>query len=93
MKLLFCPHCTDAVKIKLILTECECGKCVAVYRDHINIDWNGQGILLGINNSSLRNAILTDRAGIDPTRGTDFIAFTISPKAESVKIVPGLSLT
>jgi hypothetical protein len=52
MKLLYCYNCQDIKSIELDETKCNCGQVKAKYVDKNNVEWNGRGYILGINNSS-----------------------------------------
>lgn len=56
MKLLYCHVCGDIRKLGENPTDCACGIVTACYTDDIHATWNGQGLILGINNTGFRNA-------------------------------------
>ena len=58
MKLLFCPLCTDVCKLFRGLTWCQCERsCARLLEDEIHAEVGGEGIILGIGNTSFEKAI------------------------------------
>ena len=76
MKLLYCPHCNDIIKLRSEARRtCWCGKSGGMYMpDGINAIIDGDAIPLGILNSALEVALKErPQSGI----GTRFEAFVI----------------
>jgi len=85
MKLIFCPHCHDVVKMRVgIKTFCECGKSWGAYTDNLNAVRNEQCIPLGFTNGSLVNAINHQP---EEGLGKNFEAFIIPKNVPSIRVV------
>jgi hypothetical protein len=85
MKLIFCPHCQDVVKLALTTRTCECGMAGGRYLDDaLHAEVWGSAIPLGFANSSLASALL-----VRPDRGMgrEFTAFVIPYECPTVKLV------
>lgn len=81
MKLLFCPHCQDVLKLKTERRECGCGKSWGLYEDRRQARIGGSAIPLGINNRSLLAALeISPESG----SGSAFDAFVIPKDAPSI---------
>lgn len=84
MKLLLCKNCQDIVR-PLIGKErsCECGSCTVIgSHDNVTIIYSGEkAVILGIKNSSLKNAVARRP---DYGQGEDFVAFVIPKNCSSV---------
>ena len=75
MKLIFCPHCQDVVKIRRDPRRCWCGKSGGLYKeDGLNAIIYGDAIPLGFLNSTFSKA-LKERPFSGA--GTEFKAFVI----------------
>lgn len=74
MKLIYCPHCYDIVKLHRQVTTCECGKSFGAYLDDLHAVYFGDAIPLGIDNPSFVSALENQPASGD---GTRFEAFVI----------------
>lgn len=87
MKLLLCLTCSDirALRSKGV-TTCECGKTKGRYVDSINAEWNGQGLILGFDNSSLIHAMKKHNNKTHEYMGERFEAFIIPDYAISLRI-------
>ncbi len=86
MKLLYCRECGCIRSIKIEITTCDCGKVKARYLDVLKIIWNGEGKILGINNSSLQYALKEEeKSSRSNLLGVEFESFVV-PKCESVVI-------
>ena len=58
MKLIYCPHCFDVVKLRVEeLRYCYCKKSWGMYVDRIKAVCGGQCIPMGINNYSMDYAL------------------------------------
>ncbi len=81
MKLLFCPHCQDVLKLLRKRRDCDCGASWGYYEDDLVAKIGGDAIPLGFGNRSFIDA-LEGR----PTdgRGSQFQAFVIPTSAPSV---------
>ncbi len=96
MKLMYCDWCKDIKAIKKTLYSCDCGKVRAKYIDEKEIRnyldsskiiWNGEGSILGINDTSFLHALNKDKNVLKPTLlGYDFEAFVIPKSAGSIII-------
>ncbi len=80
MKLLYCTTCGDVRLIRMAHTECLCGTVKAKYVNLINVEWNGEGFLLGFSNPEFRKVVKENNNG-------EFKAFVLPRKCGSVKIV------
>ena len=57
MKLLFCPECSDVIKLIVgELRSCQCGKVKGKYIDNTHAEVDGEGYSLAIGNGSLMMA-------------------------------------
>lgn len=81
MKLLFCPHCQDVLKLRFEQRTCECGKSWGHYVDEKQAVIGGAAIPLGIGNRSLVDALESRPA---EGQGTTFVAFVIPMQSPSV---------
>ena len=76
MKLLLCKFCQDVVKPSLReIRFCECKQC-SIKADGIqNVNYTGEyAIIIGFNNSSLRNAVINQP---EKGQGKEFISFVL----------------
>lgn len=83
MKLLFCPHCQDILKLhSATLRTCHCGKSSGQCdKDGLHVTITGQAIPLGMDNTSLLNALESrPKSG----KGSAFDAFVIPVHCETV---------
>lgn len=77
MKLLFCPHCQDVLKLQVEKRVCQCGKSWGHYTGELHATIGGSAVPLGFDNRSLSDAMEQRPAeGL----GSTFAAFVI-PKA------------
>ena len=74
MKLIYCPHCEDIVKLRHYRTTCECGRSYGAYLDNLYAVYAGDAIPLGIDNLSIAAAIEARPAS---GRGKHFTTFVI----------------
>ncbi|BBN90565.1 MULTISPECIES: hypothetical protein [Rhodocyclales] len=81
MKLLFCPHCQDVLKLRFEQRTCECGKSWGRYEDEEHARIGGAAVPLGIGNRSLVDALESRPAD---GKGTTFLAFVIPLQSPSV---------
>ena len=85
MKLLLCKKCQDVIKLTYDERTCKCGSVGGKYVDNINVEYYGDlAVLLGFNNSSLRNAVINQP---DNGMGKEFIAFVMPKKIKTAKKV------
>ena len=84
MKLIFCPHCEDVVKIKRVKTFCSCKKCWGWYKkDGLHVIINKDAIPLGFSNPTLAEALyLRPAAGL----GSRFEAFVIPIECPTIEV-------
>lgn len=82
MKLIFCPECSDVVRLVDYSRQCECGKSTGRYLDEVNAITTGLAIPLGIANPSLLEA-LNNRP--EEGLGSRFEAFVIPRKCPTIK--------
>jgi len=71
------------------MSQCFCGRVKAQYIDNLNVEWNGHGWLLGINNSSLITALTSQFKDGDHADGSgrSFEAFVLPMLTKSVKLI------
>ncbi len=81
MKLLFCPHCQDVLKLRFEQRTCECGQSWGHYEDQEHARLGGAAIPLGIGNRSLVDALESRPAD---GQGTPFLAFVIPVQCPSI---------
>lgn len=83
MKLIFCPECSDVVKLRLEKPRtCDCGKSWGWYDDNINATIGGKAIPIGFANNSFVDALRNrPKDGL----GSEFVAFVIPHEAGSIK--------
>ena len=84
MKLIFCPHCQDIVKLHRQVITCECGKSQGTYLNDLNAVYSGDAIPLGINSSSLADAIRNQPVS---GNGERFEAFVVPGQCRTFKRV------
>lgn len=85
MKLIFCPYCTDVVRlVKNKVKKCECGKCYGQYKeDGLTAVISEKAIPIGFANNSFIDAL---KSKPTPTFGTRFEAFVISKDSTTIKV-------
>jgi hypothetical protein len=82
MKLIICANCQDILKLQNTKRTCLCGQSWGQYdEDNLNATIGGYSIPLGIDNTTLTEAI-THRNNSGP--GTRFEAFVISESCEHI---------
>ena len=84
MKLIYCPHCKDVVRLKKALKKCDCGKCFGKYEeDGLNASISEDSIPLGFSNHSFIEAVAST-----PSKdlGKRFDAFVICKDATTIKV-------
>lgn len=86
MKLIFCPHCQDVVKLDFEARNCKCGRSGGVYKkDGLHAVISGDAIPLGIDNTSLAWAMKArPECG---SLGSTFEAFVIPKECETVEVI------
>jgi hypothetical protein len=57
MKLIYCPDCSDMVRLTLRKRSCACKKSWGKYTDNLNAVIGGIAIPIGISNSSFVDAL------------------------------------
>lgn len=84
MKLIYCPYCSDVVRLHKYKRYCECKKVWGMYlEDGLNAIISEKSIPIGFSNNSFVDA-LKSKPQID--FGTRFEAFVISKQAPTIKI-------
>ena len=84
MKLIFCPHCEDVVKLKREKTFCACKKCWGQYKeDGLHASINKEAIPLGFSNPTLAEALYLRPAG---GLGSRFEAFVIPIQCPTIEV-------
>lgn len=84
MKLIYCPHCFDVVRLKTKLKKCDCGKCSGKYEsDGLNATISEDAIPLGFANHSFMEAI---KSTPSKDLGVRFDAFVICKDATTIKV-------
>lgn len=81
MKLLFCPHCHDIRALHVHRTACKCKRSWGRYVDNRIAEYGGQAVPIGIDNSSLSDAV---KMGVDDGFGVDVECF-LMPYGENVR--------
>lgn len=81
MKLLFCPHCQDVLKLQSQRRTCACGKSWGLYEDDLNARIGGSAIPLGIGGRSLVDAL---ESRPEEGKGASFAAFVIPVKVPTI---------
>lgn len=83
MKLLFCPHCQDVIKlVSSIRRACLCGKSHGeCFPDGLHAQIGGAAIPLGIDNNSLLAALESRPEAGD---GAGVVAFVIAKQSQTV---------
>ena len=85
MKLIFCKECHDVVKLDYVLRYCKCSESYGWYKnDGLHAVIMGPCVPLGISNEDLQEAI---RWRLDSGRGTEFTAFVIPKKCDTIERV------
>ncbi len=86
MKLIFCPKCSDVVKLIIGRRRtCECGKSSGLYSDDLYATYSGAAVPLGFSNPSLVRALKSQpQAGL----GQDFVAFVIAKSCSTFEYRP-----
>ena len=84
MKLIYCPHCGDILRLYFTARSCRCGKAGGYYRDRLNATITGNAIPLGFDNASFVAALI-ERP--DDGAGRVFQAFIIPKKCDTVEVI------
>jgi hypothetical protein len=82
MKLLFCPECTDIIKLNFDKRFCQCGKSSGAYLpDGLKAWVDGEGFVLGFDNTSFVEAFKTARdvKRLPEMKLTNFRAWVFHP--------------
>jgi len=83
MKLIYCTHCRDIVKLTLERRSCSCGRSSGMYyEDGLHANIIGDAVPLGITNESFLSALANRPAA---GMGVEFTAFVIPVKCDTVK--------
>lgn len=91
MKLLHCNLCHDIILLTSKPRTCLCGQSQGQYIDDLNVEYSGQGIILGIDNKSFKKAkaifqMSTLLEGeLEHNRGIHFEAFIILENTPTIK--------
>ena len=84
MKLIFCPHCNDVVKLREAHRTCWCGKSGGMYlQDGLHAIIYGDAVPIGFQNKSFYYACLSQP---EEGKGKNFIAFVIPKQCPTVRI-------
>jgi len=88
MKLIFCGHCYDIVRLELFIKNCECGKSGGMYKNGLDaVYWGMEAMPFGFDNGSFNRA---RRSQPEDGIGLTFDAFIIPKKCQTfVKIKKG----
>ena len=90
MKLLYCRHCHDIIKLSHRLKSCECGLCKGMYSDLQHAQYTGEfAVPLGIANGSFEEAIAQQplTSNEDGHSDATFEAFVIPKKCATLERV------
>jgi hypothetical protein len=88
VKLIYCPYCTDVVKLQRTLRRCDCGASWGLYHaDGLHATVGGDAVPLGIDNADLLYQIQRYWAG---SIGLDLSAFVIPQSSDRVIRMPTL---
>lgn len=83
MKLIFCPACSDVVRMMDYKRECECKKSYGFYeKDGLSAVIGGEAIPFGISNPSFLRAL---QRRPEEGMGANFDAFVIPIRCRSIK--------
>lgn len=82
MKLIFCPKCTDVVRLVSELRRCQCGFISGRYTDSINAEISKEAVPLGFDNPSLAQALKNQPPN---GLGRRFEAFVIPKECPSIQ--------
>lgn len=83
MKLIFCPNCSDIVRLMDYRRECECKNSYGYYeKDGLNAVIGGEAIPWGISNPSFVRAL---QRRPEEGMGATFDAFVIPRKCPTIK--------
>lgn len=82
MKLIFCPKCTDVVRLLDFKRRCFCGSSWGQYTDYVNAIIGGEAIPIGFSNPHFTQA-LKDRP--EEGNGSEFKAFVIPVRCPTIK--------
>ena len=84
MKLIFCKHCWDVVKLHSEVRFCRCEKCWGKYeKDGLNAIISKEAIPVGINNFDFAQAVLNQP---EFGMGERFEAFVIPKICPTIKV-------
>ncbi len=76
MKLLYCRHCHDVIKLLSHERHCDCGACGGHYINDLDaVFWGDTAVPLGFDNPSFARALEAQPGG--PGEGERFTAFVI----------------
>lgn len=92
MKLIFCPHCGDIVKLRSeSWRSCYCGESYGVYHnDGLHASIAGGALPIGFDNFTFVDAVMNQ-----PTRGMGarFTAFVIPKECDTVEVLPSINVS
>jgi hypothetical protein len=83
MKLIFCPNCSDVVRLMDYFRECECKESFGFYEaDGLNATIGGKAIPIGFSNPTFKYALEHQ-----PKDGAGFVfdAFVIPQECSTIK--------
>jgi len=79
MKLIYCCHCQDVVKLLHHERHCDCGRCGGHYINQLHaVYWGDTAVPLGFDNTSFGMTLEEQPKGPGPSK--HFVAFVI-PKS------------
>ncbi|MFK5948103.1 MAG: hypothetical protein QM500_04965 [Methylococcales bacterium] len=85
MKLIICASCQDIFKLQDVEKRCVCGKSWGLYLDNgLKAKIGGDAIPLGIDNSSLADALANRK---EKGKGIRFTSFVISDSIKNIEQV------
>ena len=84
MKLIYCPHCGDVLRLYYVARSCRRGKSGGYYRDRLNAVISGAAIPFGFANEDFAAALMEQ-----PKEGAGrlFTAFIIPKKCDTVEVI------
>lgn len=82
MKLIYCPHCSDVVRLIELRRYCDCSRSYGNYVDRLQAEIGGLAIPIGISNPSFKEAL--DKRPAEGL-GESFEAFVIPVKCDTIK--------
>lgn len=81
MKLIFCPECSDIVRLFSMKRYCRCYASWGRYVDDLNAEIFGKAMAIGIDNITFKDALKNQP---EEDNGPRFIAFVFPRKCPTV---------